>query len=343
MDGMTNFNSSWHSYPSIFNVGHRAIAHLLDTPVNVEEKIDGSQFSFGLFPDTDTPIVRLDSGIGYGLKIRSKGAVMHPDAPVDMFKLAAATVKSLVPMLHLGWTYRGEFLAKPKHNALAYDRVPKGNIIIFDINSGYEEYLDYAAKKAEAERLGLECVQLLFSGRIDSIDQFRGFLDRESVLGGQKIEGVVIKPVGYSIFGTDKKVLPGKFVSEAFKEVHRKTWNQQEGDQSHKDILQLIGTRYTSAARWNKAIQHLREAGRLEDAPQDIGPLMTEIPLDVEKECKEEIKEQLWKWAWPHLKRQVARGFPEFYKEKLLEQQFAETPDGFDNTFYVDRDTGDEA
>lgn len=39
---------SWHSYPSIYNLGHRYIADLLTVPVIVEEKIDGSQFSFGL-------------------------------------------------------------------------------------------------------------------------------------------------------------------------------------------------------------------------------------------------------------------------------------------------------
>ncbi len=59
----------------------------------------------------------------------------------------------------------------------------------------------------EAERLGLEVVPLLHSGRIDSIETFRSFLARTSILGGQPIEGVVIKPVGYNLFGPDKKCL----------------------------------------------------------------------------------------------------------------------------------------
>lgn len=35
-----------HSYPTIYNLGHRAIVDLLKGPVIVEEKIDGSQISF---------------------------------------------------------------------------------------------------------------------------------------------------------------------------------------------------------------------------------------------------------------------------------------------------------
>ena len=343
--GMTDFSTSWHAYTHPLQVGHKAVQQLLSVEVNVEEKIDGSQFSFGLFPDTDTPVVRLEGGVSYGLKVRSRGAVMHPDAPMDMFKLGVATVKSLIPMLHLGWTYRAEFLAKPKHNALTYDRVPKGNIIIFDINNGHESYLSYEEKAAEAARLGLECVPLLFRGMVHDIEQFRGFLSIPSILGGQ-IEGVVVKPTDYSLIGTDGKALVGKFVSEAFKEVHKKTWG--ESNPTGSDIIALIGAKYNHPGRWAKAVHHLREAGRLLEAVQDIGPILREIPLDVEKECKDEIKEHLWKWAWPHIKRAVIRGFPEWYKEQLLIKSFEAQPDysqvsEHSGDVIIDRDPGDEA
>jgi len=45
--------SSWGHYCQIYNLGHRAIADLLRGPVIIEEKIDGSQFSFGLFTSPD--------------------------------------------------------------------------------------------------------------------------------------------------------------------------------------------------------------------------------------------------------------------------------------------------
>lgn len=105
----------------------------------------------------------------------------------------------------------------------------------------------------------------------------------------------------YARFGRDKKALLGKFVSEAFKEVHAKEWktsNPSNGD----IILQITGTLKT-AARWNKAVQHLREAGKLEDSPRDIGLLMKEVPTDIEKEEVDYIKDKLYEYAWPHIRR----------------------------------------
>lgn len=300
---------SWHSYPSIYALGHRALEHLLDGPVYVEEKVDGSQFSFGVDECGD-------------LRVRSKGATMHVDAPEKMFTRAVETAKALRTVLHPGWTYRAEFLAKPKHNTLAYARVPLRNVIIFDINSGHESYLTHAEKRAEAERLGLECVPLLHEGVIGSVEQFRPFLERESILGGQKVEGVVVKPVGYQLFGTDKKAVLGKFVSEAFKETHARVW--KETNQGPVEITQKIAEAVSGPARWAKSVQHLREAGQLEDSPRDIGKLLAELHVDVEKECREEITEALWAWAWPHIRRRIAYGFPEWYKDELLKKQFEE-------------------
>jgi len=311
--------SSWSSYPSIFNLGHKAITSLLDGDVNVEEKIDGSQFSFGLVEASPADI-EAEYMPGFALKIRSKGCVMHVDAPERMFSAAAETVRRLAPILTPGWTYRGEFLAKPKHNSLVYDRIPKDHIILFDVSTGDQTYLSYEDKKNEAARLGLECVPLLFTGRIGDVGKIREFLNTTSVLGGQLIEGVVVKPVHYDLFGLDKKVLLGKFVSEAFKEVHRKAWG--ESNPTSKDIISQISDAYTSPARWNKAIQHLKEAGKLNEDLTDIGPLIKEIPTDILKECEDEMKDLLFKWAWPHIRRGVTHGFPQWYKEKLLKDSF---------------------
>lgn len=313
-------SDSWHSYPSIFALGHRAISDLLTVPVCVEEKVDGSQFSFGLFKTYDHE--GNDDG-GTVLRVRSKGAVMIPDAPEKMFTEAVDTAKRLAPQLQIGWTYRGEYLKKPRHNGLAYNRIPEQHVIIFDINSGHETYLSQEEKRAEAARLGLECVPLLHVGHLKHIEEFRSFLKHESILGGQPIEGVVVKPSGYDLFGPDKKVLMGKFVSEAFKEVQSKMWKAD--NPSAKDIVSMIADAYTTQARWMKAAQHLRERGEIEDSPRDIGRLMQEVPVDVEKECGDEIKERLYKWAWPHVRRMLTRGLPEWYKEELVKKQFEQT------------------
>jgi len=307
--------SSWHSYPSIFNLGHRYVADLLTSPVLVEEKVDGSQFSFGLFEENGGNVGAYDR-----LRVRSKGAEMHPEAPEKMFAAGVAWVRENAHMLKPGWTYRGEYLAKPKHNALTYDRHPRNHIILFDINPAQEEYLPWEAKAQEAERLGLEVVPRLFHGKLDTIEQFREYLTRESILGGQKIEGVVIK--NYALFGQDKKVLMGKFVSEAFKEVHSKSWKADNPGKA--DIIQRLVEKYHGPARWQKAVIHLREQGKLDGSPRDIGLLMREVWPDIEKEEKDEIKEALYAWAADKIRRGVTAGLPEWYKEELLKAQFEE-------------------
>ena len=74
----------------------------------------------------------------------------------------------------------------------------------------------------------------------------------------------------------------------------------------------------------HRAIQHLQEAGKLDSSPKDIGLLIREIPDDIKKECEDELKEKLFAWAWPHIRRTVTHGFPEFYKQQLMKSQFEE-------------------
>lgn len=299
-------NDSWHSYPSIFALGHRALQELLLDPVVVEEKVDGSQFSFGLFDENGEMVLRC----------RSKGAQLNVVAPEKMFTNAVDVVKVLP--LKTGWTYRAEYLKTPKHNALAYDRIPEKHLIVFDINTGHEEYMSYADKAAECARLGLETVPLVFEGMIENVEHFRSMIDRVSALGGQKVEGVVIK--NYKRFGPDKKVLLGKFVSESFKEVHASEWKL--ANPTRTDIVERLIDTLRTPARWNKAVQHLREVGQIEDSPRDIGLLIKETQADIEKECLDLIAQKLSEWALPQIRRGVVRGLPEWYKDELVKRQF---------------------
>jgi hypothetical protein len=262
-----------------------------------------SQFSFGRF-----------DGV---LKCRSKGQELVIDAPEKMFAAGVQTVAELD--LHDGWTYRGEYLQKPKHNTLVYSRVPVGHVIIFDINTEEATYLSYAEKEDEAGRIGLEVVP--YFGGIDRIDLevFKELLTRESILGGTTIEGVVLKPLGYDIFGQDKKCIMGKYVSEAFKEKHKHEW--KAGNPGGADIIQNLIVQLKTEARWRKAVQHLRDAGELENEYKDIGKLMKALNSDVLKEEECWIKEELFKWAWAKINRGVNSGFAEWYKLQLAEAQ----------------------
>lgn len=146
--------SAWHAYPKIYAIGHPQLDGLFDGPVLVEEKIDGSQFSFGVFEGQ--------------LRTRSRSQEFPPDAPPSLFQLACNTVVQLAAAGRLtdGWAYRGELLAKPKHNTLAYDRVPVGNVILFDIETSAHRFLPPDEKCVVANALGLEIVPVHFHGLI---------------------------------------------------------------------------------------------------------------------------------------------------------------------------------
>jgi hypothetical protein len=304
---------SLHSYPSIYALGHSAIGELLLDEVLVEEKIDGSQFSF--------------SKVNGEIKCRSKGAEIYPDHPEGMFERAVGTVKELLPGLREGWTYRAEYLAKPKHNTLEYSRTPNRHLILFDINSGHEEYLSREEKEREAANLGLEIVPIFFKGKVESAEQLLAYMDRESVLGGCKIEGFVIK--NYARFGKDKKALMGKFVSESFKETNKANWKGNRGSQL--EVTELLVHEYKTPTRWAKAVQHLREAGKLEGSPRDIGLLIKEVGADILKESEQEIKDRLFESFKGKFLRGVVGGLPEWYKRELLASQFVSQESGGDD------------
>lgn len=111
-------------------------------------------------------------------------------------------------------------------------------------------------------------------------------------------------------------MLLGKWVREEFKEANRVT--HLTGPSTQDQIV----TKLKTEARWRKAIQHLRENGQLQHAPQDIGPLLKEIAADTLKEHQEEIKQALFDGAWKYIVRGISAGFPEFYKERLAESAF---------------------
>ncbi|MCH8034511.1 MAG: hypothetical protein IH950_12255, partial [Bacteroidetes bacterium] len=71
---------------------------------------------------------------------------------------------------------------------------------------------------------------------------------------------------------------------------------------------------------WHKAIQHFRDDGKLTESPKDIGPLIQEVLRDIEEEELENIKEELWRLFKKPIQRIVVAGFPEWYKQQLMEK-----------------------
>jgi ATP-dependent RNA circularization protein (DNA/RNA ligase family) len=181
------------SYPDIHALGSPATKDLFTGLVLVEEKVDGSNMS----------MARLNGAF----VARSRGKELIDGAVEKIFSLAYEYGKALP--LRDGWIYRGECISKPRHNALTYGRTPKGCFVIFDITEVNGEWLTTGQKKQEADRLGLEVVPCFYEGSITP-EAIKGFIGRESFLGLAPIEGVVVKPLNYDLYGRDKKVVMGK-------------------------------------------------------------------------------------------------------------------------------------
>ncbi len=296
--------SSWHSYSSMYNLGHRVVQDIFKSIVSIEEKIDGSQFNFGIIEGE--------------LKIKSKGALIDINNPEKMFKLAVDEVLKRKDNLVPGWTYRGEYLKTEKHNVLKYNRIPDSHVIIFDIATAQETYLDYKKKVFECERIGFEVVPLLYEGVVLDAEQLKHLLEKESILGGVKIEGFVVK--NYEMYNPEKKILIAKYVSESFKETHKVDW--KVSNPGATEFIERLAQTYRTDARWNKAIQHLRDNGLLTDSPKDIGNLIKEIKEDILKEYEAEIKQTMFDHFWLNMSRIVVSRFPEYYKNYLMEKQF---------------------
>lgn len=296
------------SYSSPLNLGHKATEGFFDGGTYyVQEKIDGSQFSFG------SRLVDLDMAETF---CRSRGTQINVDDP-GMFEKAVATVRNLTDshVLVPGWTYRGEYVSKPKHNTLTYGTVPPGYIVLFDVDRGDQDYLQPNDVREVATKLGLYPASYLdICINIPTEEDIERWLANESCLGGCKVEGVVLK--NYRVYGPDHKVQMVKIVSADFKEKHSETWKKDHPNRA--DVIDRIIRDYGSEARWQKAVQHLEEAGKVSGEPKDIGPLMKELTVDFETECAGEVAIILWNHFKKDIVRGIQNGFPEWYKMQLM-------------------------
>jgi hypothetical protein len=294
------------AFPKIFAIGSDYIRDLFTSEVEITEKVDGSQFVFGKVEGT--------------LYMRSRGKQIFPEAPDKMFNEAVSYVCSIEGRIPDNTIYYCEYLKSPKHNVLRYARTPRNHLILFGVSDHTDRFISKHSHLIDlAEDLGIEAVPVLFHGKIDNVEQIRDLLDRVSVLGEVKIEGVVAKnyTIPFLLGGQPIPLMAGKYVSEGFKEVHREKWGSEFTTRGKWEVFLES---FRTEARWHKAIQHLAEGGVLENSPRDIGHLIKEIHNDVEAEEKESIKNFLWNHFKGDIQRKAVAGFPEWYKQRLLER-----------------------
>lgn len=294
-----------HSFPKIFALGTKYVKNIFDGEVNISEKVDGSQMSFGK--------------INGELEIRSKNKKLYVDNPEKMFSAGIEYIESIKSLLPEGLAFHCEYLKAPKHNSLTYARIPKNHLMLYGIRTLQDDFIP--ALELMADTLGIEVVPTIFEGLIANPEEVHVLMNQESVLGRVKIEGLVVKNYNkpFLLGGQVIPLMMGKLVSEAFKEVHRANWNEGE---TRKSRLDGFLSSFCTEARWRKSIQSLRDRGELLEEPKDIGPLLKEIHLDIQEEEKENIKDWLWGEFSKELKRRSTKGFVEFYKKEILKESF---------------------
>ncbi len=276
-------------YGKINTVGHRDLRQLFDGPVIVQEKIDGSQFS-----------AMVD--LGGVLHCRSKGAEIDPNGDKHgQFSLSIAHIKAVRNKMLLGAIYRFEAMSRPKHNVLAYERVPAGNLVLYDVHQsgGYYSLDDL---RFVGDELGVECVQEVGRGELTE-SALPTLLQAKPQLGGAMIEGVVIK--NYALG------LKGKFVAPRFQEI----MHNRPAKLPKESPVADIGRKYCSEARWEKAISHLRDEGKIgpECENKDIGLVIREVQRDILEECGEEIRQELFSAYAKELRGAWIQGLPDWY------------------------------
>ena len=294
-------------YPKVIHFGEEITEFFKRGNLHIEEKIDGSQFRIWIDGDT--------------IECGSKGVDWSDERPHDkMFNLAIeATEKAFKGYPLKDTMIFAEFLMKPKHNTMFYERVPEKNLIIFDV---CEEgrFLDYEEKCKFAENWGFEVVPCLWSGDGKKLNMkvIEKLLENDFILGREKIEGMVFK--NYNKMWQDGyqagKPIILKYVKEEFKERNKKEWKGN----TKKGLIDMIIEELRTKARWDKAIQHMRDEEKLTNSPKDIGLLMKELASDLELEEGEQIKKRLLDFFLKEIRKGVIKGFPEYYKKRLLEE-----------------------
>lgn len=294
------------AYPKVYHLGHPKIERVLMGNVVVQEKVDGSQISFGKRTVNGKAELFINS---------HHKDISFVRGEYGQFTEAIAWIVQAEASLKPDLVYRGEVVSKPKHNIITYGRVPRNGIILFDIMRGPEAYMGYMDVVQEGIRIGLETVPLLFYGNVAGEQDIERLLSRPSVLGGLP-EGVVIK--NYGQFDDAGKPMMAKWVTPAFREIKKIDC----ASNSETGWWEKIVAKYRTVARFHKAVQRLAEEGKLSGEPKDIGLLMTMVRDDFRDEAVQTLAIDLLAHYQPDVERAVVSGLPEWYKEQLRTKAF---------------------
>lgn len=313
-------------YTKVMNLGNSGTERALVGEVIIQEKIDGSQFRFGLNEDGE-------------FVMGSKAVNWEYEQWDKMFKPGCEYLLSIEDTIKETFKpdtyFYAEYMLSEKHNVLKYGRVPKNHFVLFDCLMAGEWVRDRKQLQFFAHKLGVDVVPELYRGVVEmqrvgsgpkfdhtrswtGIDFMKNMIGQTmSILGEVQIEGIVIKNYNeWLTLGGQVYPVFTKYVREAYREQHMKDWKVKAPKASLQDYFQG----FNNENRWLKSIQHLKEKGELTNTVKDIGALLKEIQSDIKAEETDNIKQVLFNHFIKDLMRTSIRGFPEWYKDYLISE-----------------------
>lgn len=289
--------------PSILNARQ---GNIFGTEVIITEKIDGSQFSFGVM-----------DGV---LQYKSKRKMLNFEQPDKTFTVAIQQVEKFAHLIIPDTQYCTEYLKTPRHGVLNYNTVPKHHMYLFAARDGLQDvFHGDQVVKMFADDIGIDHSQVLFRGILENFEQLDALLDTQSYLGGPNVEGLVIE----SLDKTLRQPI-AKYVSPEFREKagHRVGNTHLQG----LDLNDII-IRYNPEIRFHKVLQVLRDESRLKGELSDIGLIIKEVQSDFAEEEKRAILKaltahynQIVVKNYGFISKQQTKQIPEWYKAILKEE-----------------------
>lgn len=278
-------------------------ALILNKPTYVQEKLDGSQFTFAYI-----------EGNFYA---RSRGQQLSEDVGIaDLFANAYLSAKELCldGILPPGFLYRCEAFKGPKHNSLKYDRAPKHGFVVYDVQSALNNHFVVPVEMSDMLDGKVEYVKVIgqwpegLKLRSELVDFLDANQNSTSMLGGP-IEGFVFKEYSCS---PDRAVV--KVVREQFKELH--ALNEEYIKIGPTNGLERVMEKISGPARYLKALSHLRESGASEGSMRDMPKLLNELHADLDSDHGE-IKDLLWQVFGGQIKKNLGKGLALWLKDQL--------------------------
>lgn len=254
-----------------------------------QEKVDGSHFRFGV--------------LNGRLWVMSKTSnlLLEPHRSNAQFKKAIDSVLRIHEEgpIRDGLTFFCEAVVRNKQNKLTYTNPPELGFVVFDVCDRGVFADPYTASQMTMRYV--PGAMYLPAIPPDSSPE------RESVLGGMR-EGIVLKMVKRTLNNNANSI--AKRVTSGFK----------EGTFSAKDDIWNAGKEFATPARFDKAIQYLRDSGQLTGTKKDIGKLMSRLNRDLEEEHRREIERLLWPKIWKLVARNASQGAVEYFMAHTREE-----------------------